>query len=68
MYLQKSAFSKQQYKTSPEAILTIQTSGRFFFHVMASLAQMERELMVERTQAGLTAVRQRGGECWGGSA
>jgi hypothetical protein len=29
------------------------TSGRFFFHVMASLAEMERELTIERTQAGL---------------
>jgi DNA invertase Pin-like site-specific DNA recombinase len=31
-----------------------------FFHIMASLAQMERELIVERTQAGLAAARQRG--------
>ena len=34
--------------------------GRFFFHIMASLAQMERELIVERTRAGLTAAKQRG--------
>jgi hypothetical protein len=27
-------------------------SSRFFFHVMASLAEMERELIVERTRAG----------------
>lgn len=32
-------------------------SGRFFFHVMASLAQMERELIAERTKAGLEAAR-----------
>ena len=31
--------------------------GRFFFHVMASLAQMERELILERTRAGLEAAR-----------
>ena len=30
---------------------------RFFFHVMASLAQMERELILERTRAGLEAAR-----------
>ena len=36
------------------------TAGRFFFHVMASLAQMERELIVERTKAGLEAARQKG--------
>ncbi len=35
-------------------------SGRFFFHVMASLAQMERELMIERTKAGLDAARKQG--------
>ena len=27
------------------------------FHVMASLAQMERELLVERTRAGLVAAK-----------
>ena len=35
-------------------------AGRFFFHVMASLAQMERELIVERTQAGLQAAHRLG--------
>jgi len=34
--------------------------GRFFFHVMASLSQMERELVVERTRAGLGAARKLG--------
>jgi hypothetical protein len=34
--------------------------GRFFFHVMASLAQMEWELLAERTRAGLNAARRRG--------
>lgn len=34
--------------------------GRFFFHMMASLAQMERELIVERTRAGLEAAKKRG--------
>lgn len=31
-----------------------------FFHVMASLAQMERELTVERTRAGLEIARKLG--------
>lgn len=35
-------------------------AGRFFFHVMASLAEMERELIVERTRAGLDVARQLG--------
>jgi hypothetical protein len=34
-------------------------AGRFFFHNMASLAQMERELLAERTRAGLAAARRR---------
>lgn len=43
-----------------DSIDTTTASGRFFFNLMASLAQMERELMVERTQAGLAAARERG--------
>ncbi|WP_422759265.1 recombinase family protein [Paenarthrobacter sp. C1] len=43
-----------------DSIDTTTASGRFFFNVMASLAQMERELMVERTQAGLKAAREQG--------
>jgi DNA invertase Pin-like site-specific DNA recombinase len=43
-----------------DAIDTTTPSGRFFFHIMASLSQMERELLLERTQAGLNAARARG--------
>ena len=43
-----------------DAIDTTTPAGRFFFHVMASLAQMERELTVERTRAGLAAARRLG--------
>lgn len=43
-----------------DSIDTTTASGRFFFNVMASLAQMERELMIERTQAGLEAAREQG--------
>ena len=43
-----------------DGIDTSTSTGRFFFHIMASLAQMERELIVERTQAGLTAARLKG--------
>ena len=32
-------------------------SGRFFFHVMAALSEMERDLIRERTRAGLDAAR-----------
>lgn len=49
-----------QFKSLTDAIDTGTPSGRFFFHVMASLAEMERELTVERTRAGLEIARQRG--------
>lgn len=48
------------FKSLTDSIDTGTPSGRFFFHVMASLAEMERELMVERTQAGLEAARRMG--------
>ena len=47
-------------KSLTDAIDTSTSSGRFFFHVMASLAQMERELTAERTRAGLEIARQLG--------
>ena len=46
-----------QFKSLTDAIDTGTPSGRFFFHVMASLAEMERELTVERTRAGLDVAR-----------
>ncbi len=49
-----------QFRSLTDGIDTTTPAGRFFFHVMASLAQMERELIVERTQAGLAAARKRG--------
>ena len=47
-------------KSLTDAIDTGTPSGRFFFHVMASLAEMERELTAERTRAGLEVARQLG--------
>ena len=49
-----------QFKSLTDSIDTGTASGRFFFHVMASLAEMERELIVERTCAGLEAARRLG--------
>ena len=48
------------FKCLTDRIDTSTTSGRFFFHVMASLAQMERDLTAERTRAGLDAARRQG--------
>jgi DNA invertase Pin-like site-specific DNA recombinase len=47
-------------KSLTDSIDTSTPSERFFFHVMASLAEMERELTIERTRAGLTAARKLG--------
>lgn len=44
-----------------DSIDTSTPMGRFFFHVMGTLDEMERELIVERTRAGLEATRERGG-------
>lgn len=43
-----------------DSIDTSTPAGRFFFHVMSTLAEMERELIVERTRAGLAAAREQG--------
>ena len=48
------------FKSLIDQIDTSTTAGRFFFHVMASLAQMERDLTIERTRAGLEAARRQG--------
>ena len=48
------------FKSLTDQIDTSTTAGRFFFHVMASLAQMEQDLTVERTRAGLEAARRQG--------
>ncbi len=48
------------FKSVTDSIDTSTPAGRFFFHVMASLAQMERELIVERTRAGLAAAKKQG--------
>jgi DNA invertase Pin-like site-specific DNA recombinase len=43
-----------------DGIDTGTAAGRFFFHVMAAMAEMERDLMRERTLAGLAAAKARG--------
>jgi DNA invertase Pin-like site-specific DNA recombinase len=48
------------FKSLCDAIDTSTPAGRFFFHLLAALAEMERDLIRERTQAGLSAARARG--------
>ena len=48
------------FQSITDGIDTQTPAGRFFFHVMAALSQMERELIIERTKAGLKAAQERG--------
>ncbi|MGG5276298.1 recombinase family protein [Pseudomonas syringae pv. coryli] len=49
-----------ELKSLTDGIDTKTPAGRFFFNVMAALAVMERDLIVERTNAGLQAARKAG--------
>lgn len=43
-----------------DSIDTATPMGRFFFRMMASIAELERDMIVERTKDGLSAARARG--------
>lgn len=47
-------------KSLQDPIDTTSSQGRLVFNLFASLAEFERDLIVERTQAGLSAARARG--------
>lgn len=49
-----------QFRSLRDPIDTTTPSGRLVLGIMASLSQFERELLVERTAAGLAAARARG--------
>ena len=51
---------KVDLRSLTDGIDTKGTAGRFFFHVLAAMAEMERELILERTRAGLEAARRSG--------
>jgi DNA invertase Pin-like site-specific DNA recombinase len=48
------------FRSLQESIDTTTPGGRLVFHVFASLAEFERDLIRERTHAGLAAARARG--------
>ncbi|MBD2806570.1 recombinase family protein [Xenorhabdus szentirmaii] len=48
------------FQSLTDSIDTSTPMGRFFFYVMSALAEMERELIIERTNAGLAAARAQG--------
>lgn len=47
-------------KSLQDPVDTTNAQGRLIFNLFASLAEFERDLIVERTQAGLAAARARG--------
>ena len=49
-----------QFKSIQETIDTSTPGGKLVFHVFCSLAEFEKDLIKERTNAGLTAARARG--------
>ena len=51
---------KAAFVSLKEKFDTTHAAGRLIFHVFASLAEFERELIRERTMAGLAAARTRG--------
>ena len=48
------------FRSLTESIDTTTPAGRLIFHVFAALAEFERDLIKERTSAGLAAARARG--------
>lgn len=51
---------KIDFRSLTDGFDTSTPSGRLLFHILASVAEMERELIKERTIAGLAAARARG--------
>lgn len=52
---------KIEFRSLTDGFDTSTPSGRLLFHILASVAEMERELIKERTIAGLAAARAKGG-------
>jgi DNA invertase Pin-like site-specific DNA recombinase len=48
------------FRSLTESIDTTTSGGKLIFHIFGSLAEFERDIIKERTQAGLQAARTRG--------
>ena len=48
------------FKSLTEAIDTTTSGGKLVFHIFGALAEFERDISRERTQAGLRSARRRG--------
>lgn len=49
-----------EFQSLSEAIDTKTPGGRLLFHVMGAISAFERDLIIERTQAGLRAAKEKG--------
>lgn len=49
-----------EFRSVTDGIDTSTPAGRFYFHILAALAEMERDLIRERVTAGLASARARG--------
>jgi len=54
--------NKIDFVTTLESIDTTNSQGRLFFHIMSALAEYERELINERTTAGMSRYLANGGK------
>ena len=52
------------FKSLQEQLDTTTSGGKLIFHIFAALAEFERDLIRERTNAGLVAARARGRRFW----
>lgn len=59
--LANALHSKQvEFRSLKENIDTNSSAGRMIFHIFGAIAEFERELISERTKAGISAARARG--------
>jgi len=49
-----------EFESISEGVDTSTSGGKLYFHMMGALSQFERDLIAERTRAGLDAARARG--------
>jgi len=54
------SLTKQALKSLQENIYTTTSGGKLVFHIFGALAEFEREIIRERTNAGLASARSRG--------
>lgn len=48
------------FRSLQEQIDTTSAGGRFYLHILAALAEFEREMISERTRAGMASAKRRG--------